>query len=187
MRVSIQCVNVCVGRFTEIEKANRILLERMTHIMQGSGSTTAAAANRTLYNSTPASSGLVMHKRSLNSEVRKKELMKITIENQHILRRLQEKTSNYSVQRWEEDFRETEKRMKSMCEYPFALFTDPSGGAKYRTADEYSSANQTAEVGGGSQERLDTGLLSRGGMLPRIGTGVSGQRSAHKSYSTINA
>ena len=39
----------------------------------------------------------VMHKRSLNSEVRKKELMKITIENQTILRRLQDKTSNYSV------------------------------------------------------------------------------------------
>jgi hypothetical protein len=69
-----------IGRFTEIEKANRILLERMTTIMQGS--------NRVAYNSTPSTSGLVMHKRSLNSEVRKKELMKITIENQAMLRRL---------------------------------------------------------------------------------------------------
>ena len=45
--------------------------------------------------------------------------MKITIENQSMLRRLQDKSSNYSVQRWEDDYRETEKRMKSMCEYPF--------------------------------------------------------------------
>lgn len=70
--------------------------------------------------------GLILHKRSLNSEVRRKELMKITIENQHILKRLQDKTSNYSVQKWENDFKETEKRLKSMCEYPFALFTDPN-------------------------------------------------------------
>ena len=140
----------------------------MTTIMQGS--------NRTAYNSTPASSGLVMHKRSLNSEVRKKELMKITIENQNILRRLQEKTSNYSVNKWEEDFRETEKRMKSMCEYPFTLFTDPTK-AQYRTAGEDGAKFTTADAMSGSQERLssglDTGLLSRGG-LPRIGTGVSG-------------
>lgn len=83
MRVSHEQSITDIGRFTEIEKANRILLERITIIMQG--------PNRTAYNSTPATSGLVMHKRSLNSEVRKKDLMKITIENQNILRRLQEK------------------------------------------------------------------------------------------------
>jgi hypothetical protein len=44
-----------------------------------------------------ASSALIAHKRSLNSEVRRKELLKITIENQNILRRLQDKSSNYSV------------------------------------------------------------------------------------------
>jgi hypothetical protein len=73
-----------------------------------------------------------MHKRSLNSEVRKKEMLKITIENQAILKRLQDKTSNYSVQRWEDDFKEKEKRMKYMCEYPFALFTDPKKRAESR-------------------------------------------------------
>lgn len=117
-----------------------------------------------------------MHKRSLNSEVRKKELMKITIENQAILRRLQEKQSNYSVTKWEDDFKETEKRMKSMCEYPFALFTDPSK-QQYRTATEGGNFSTAEPMGSGSQERLsnglDTGLLSRG-VLPRISTGVSG-------------
>ena len=74
-------------RYTEIEKANRILLERMTHIMQTGG--------RHNNNFTPMTSHVP--KRSLNSEVRRKELMKITIENQAILKRLQDKTSNYSV------------------------------------------------------------------------------------------
>jgi len=108
---------------------------------------------------------LIIHKRSLNSEVRKKEMLKITIENQQILKRLQDKTSNYSVKHWEDDFRETEKRLKSMCEYPFALFTDPkkradSRGA-FQTADPYLQSTAEKE-----------NLLSRGPQ--RVGTAKSG-------------
>lgn len=46
---------------------------------------------------------------------------------------------------------------------------------------------QTASNNGGSlvPEGMDSGLLSRGG-LPRLGTGVSGQRSAAKGFTTIN-
>jgi len=73
-------------------------------------------------NAAPVTSApIVLSRRSLNSEVRRKELMKITIENQTMLKRLQDKTSNYSVMRWEEDYKQTEKLMKSMCEYPFVL------------------------------------------------------------------
>jgi hypothetical protein len=58
-------------------------------------------------------------RRSLNRDVRKRELLKITLENQAILKRLQEKTSNYSVTKWEDDFKHKENIMKNMCEYPF--------------------------------------------------------------------
>lgn len=114
-----------------------------------------------------------MHKRSLNSEVRKKEMLKITIENQQILKRLQDKTSNYSVKHWEDDFRETEKRLKSMCEYPFALFTDPrkradSRGA-FQTADPYNTATAEKE-----------NLLTRGPQ--RVATAKSGSNNR-----TLNA
>lgn len=55
------------GKYTEIERENRILLEKMSNIMQD---------NRPkLYN--PKRYELV----SLNREKRKKDLMKITIEN----------------------------------------------------------------------------------------------------------
>lgn len=40
-------------------------------------------------------------KRSLNREQRKKELMKITVENQAFLRRLQDKQPIYNVSQWE--------------------------------------------------------------------------------------
>ena len=42
---------------------------------------------------------------SLNKNRRKNELLKITLENQSILRRLQEKNSNYDVGRWENEFK----------------------------------------------------------------------------------
>jgi hypothetical protein len=41
-------------------------------------------------------------KKSLNREQRRKELVKITIENQAILKRLQKKSATYSVEKWEE-------------------------------------------------------------------------------------
>jgi hypothetical protein len=42
-------------------------------------------------------------KRSLNRDARKRELLKITMENQAILRRLQEQKPNYDVFKWEEE------------------------------------------------------------------------------------
>ena len=139
--------------------------------MQGGGGSLA----RQNSNVTPMTNH--MAKRSLNSEVRRKELMKITIENQAILKRLQDKTSNYSVQKWEEDFKETEKRMKNMCEYPFALFTD---GKKTESSAEtrYYTNNEGIPD--------DKSYISRGSGLPRIGTGVSGHRSVNKSFTTLN-
>ena len=57
----------CVGRYTEIERENRILLEKMSNIMQNS--------KPSLYNPKR------IEKSSLNRVQRKKELMKITVEN----------------------------------------------------------------------------------------------------------
>jgi hypothetical protein len=39
-------------------------------------------------------------KKSLNRERRKRELLKITMENQQILKRLQDKQPNYNVSQW---------------------------------------------------------------------------------------
>ena len=53
------------------------------------------------------------------------------------------------MKHWEDDFRETEKRLKSMCEYPFALFTDPKKRADsrsaFQTADPFSSTTGDKE------------------------------------------
>lgn len=43
-------------------------------------------------------------KKSLNREQRRRQLIKITQENQAILRRLQAKNATYSVEKWEKEF-----------------------------------------------------------------------------------
>ena len=57
-------------------------------------------------------------KKSLNNENRRKFLNKIADDNQAILKRLQCRTPVYSTQQWEKEWRQTEKRLKNMSEYP---------------------------------------------------------------------
>lgn len=58
------------------------------------------------------------NRRSLNRDARKRELMKITKENQLILKRLQDKTANYNVSKWQREDNERIKILKNICEFP---------------------------------------------------------------------
>lgn len=82
-------------RYNEIDRENKMLLNKMTKIME---KTNGLFGN--------------IEKRSLNKENRKRELLRITMENQAILRRLQEKQSNYNVIKWEEQRMENEQLIK---------------------------------------------------------------------------
>jgi len=54
----------------------------------------------------------------LNRDKRKKELVKITVENQAILKRLQEKAPTYSVSKWNEEYKKIEVFKQNIMEYP---------------------------------------------------------------------
>lgn len=101
-------------RYTEIERENRILLEKMTSIMQKPNRTSTSFSHDRFNNQ----SGFIASKKSLNRAQRKQELLKITLENQAILRRLQDKNSNYNVARWENEHRQRQDLLKNMSEYP---------------------------------------------------------------------
>ena len=60
-------------------------------------------------------------KRSLNRDARKRELLKITMENQAILRRLQDQQPNYNVIKWEEENQQRKRLLKNICEYPYQI------------------------------------------------------------------
>ena len=66
-------------RYTEIERQNKILLDKMTQI-----------ANTQSLKKLPKIS------KSLNKEARKRKLVQITIENQAMMRRIDEKKSSYN-------------------------------------------------------------------------------------------
>ena len=51
-------------------------------------------------------------KPSLNSEKRRRELSRINYENHKLLKRLQDKKSNYNVARWEYERNQNERIMK---------------------------------------------------------------------------
>ena len=94
-------------RYTEIERENRILLEKMSNIMQKKPSMST--------NNIAQQFG----KRSKNGDQRRKDLVKITIENQHILKRLQKTHATYSVERWEGEFAAQCKIRDAVCENPY--------------------------------------------------------------------
>ena len=58
-------------------------------------------------------------RRSLNREARKRELMKITKENQMILKRLQDKSASYNVSKWQKEEDSRKKLLRNICEYPY--------------------------------------------------------------------
>ncbi|CAG9324013.1 unnamed protein product [Blepharisma stoltei] len=92
-------------RFTEIERENRILLEKMHNIFQ-----------------TKKSVGIKKNQKgSLNFGYRKKVMNQINTENRQLLARLKNKSSCYSAREWEKDRKNTEKRLRSMGEYPYLI------------------------------------------------------------------
>jgi hypothetical protein len=127
-----------VERNSEIERENRILLEKMTSILQnqkapGATNTMTSVINPQLtgmgvsrdgtqQNFFAASSmqgSTLMNKKSLNRDARKRELMKITMENQKILQRLQDRSSIYNVTKWAKENECRKKLLNNICEYPY--------------------------------------------------------------------
>ena len=77
--------------------------------------------------------------------------MKISLENQVILKRLQERQSFYRVDEWEGDFKKREKILRKMCEYPYIL----------QQRNEMQSINDS--YGEGSAAAGNVSVMSAGG------------------------
>ena len=109
MKKNLKREQMMEERYATIERENRLLLEKMSAIMQGGH----GIDNRLRK---PDNVGT-----SMNKSYRKKELQRITQENQAILRRIQacEPSLNRAV--WEEDRRQNEKLLRNICENPFVL------------------------------------------------------------------
>ena len=93
-------------RITQIETENRILLEKMTHIMHSKGG---------IDNKNDSSS---KYSRSLNIDRRKRELARITKDNYQILRRIEGARPAYNHKAWKKQAEKNDKVLQNICQYP---------------------------------------------------------------------
>ncbi|KAL7511456.1 hypothetical protein ACHAXN_009533 [Cyclotella atomus] len=91
-------------RFAQIRTENRLLLEKMSHIMRTKGGIDCRNES-------------VKYSHSLSKERRKRELARITKENQQILRRIQNAQPAYSHMKWEEEAMKSDKILENISEF----------------------------------------------------------------------
>ena len=128
-------------RYATIERENRLLLEKMSHIMQGGNS----IDNK---NNSHKFAG------SMNKTYRKAELQRITRENQAILRRIQACEPCYNHLEWEESRQQNEEWLQNICEYPVDRLKPKRKGRKkgkkngnmYPSGDYQSNYDSTASM-----------------------------------------
>jgi len=127
-------------RYTEIERENRLLLEKMSSIMSGRPVRTRS-----------------VKKRSLNQESRKRELVKISQENQALMRRLQDRQPSYNIQKWEGERKQTERLLQNICEFPYKLgvktFTVEEGRRRFGSVDSRAEGRTASHRAPGTTDR----------------------------------
>eukprot|EP00741_Cyanophora_paradoxa_P020849 tig00021314_g20127.t1 len=135
-RVNLKKIRLQEERYAQIERENTILLEKMSKIMTTASSPVKDDAHvefapgiRLNKHQVPVIDNYVSERssypghaypaRSLNTEARKRELQKIMMENQALLRRLQTKEPFYSAEKWEEERKLNEHYLRNIRLYPY--------------------------------------------------------------------
>ena len=106
-------------RFANIEKDNRLLLEKMSFIIR----------NSSLDNHLEPQ---YQNFKSLNKDGRKAELQRVTRENKDLLRRIQHVEPAYDHLEWAEDARRHGEWLENLCEFPVVegLHLDPNQASR---------------------------------------------------------
>jgi len=94
---------------------------------------------------------LAPKKPSLNKDVRKRDLVKIAIENQEILKRLENKKSAYNIKTWQKNREYAEKYLANISEYPLKIPSEFERN-QIKTAENFTRrpkfSNLTKEIEG---------------------------------------
>lgn len=115
-------------RYSEIEKDNRLLLEKMSYIMR--------------HNSLDNQNESSKYGHSLNHGQRKRELARITKENQAILRRLQQSEPTYDHMEWDDAARKNDEYMRNICEMPSKNLAQTERLDQSYASQQYSAAEE---------------------------------------------
>ncbi|KAL4220238.1 hypothetical protein ACF0H5_020646 [Mactra antiquata] len=127
-------------RLATIERDNRILLEKMSYIMRTRG----RVDNRNNY-----------EYKSLNREKRQRELLRVTKENQAILKRIMLRKPEYSAQRWQQEWEENQAFLDNISHFPKDWWVEEkkSGGSSKKQSNNESEDNKEAQERTSSQQK----------------------------------
>eukprot|EP00038_Savillea_parva_P031933 m.92021 g.92021 ORF g.92021 m.92021 type:complete len:237 (+) comp9940_c1_seq1:96-806(+) len=120
MKVKLKKIQLEEERKSEIDRENRQLLQKMSKIMQTSG----GLDNRNDYVA-----------RSVNRRTRQYELLRITQENQAILKRIQARKPHLDTHALEHDFMESRKHLASISRFPPLSTPKTSHGTRTHTTE----------------------------------------------------
>lgn len=118
-------------RYSEIDRENRILLQKMSDIMR-----------HPTFSVPKEPKGPV----SLNRDFRKAELIRITQENQAILKRIQQAQPIYNHVEWEESHRKNASYLQNCCEYPLTLHRGGGGSGMLPMGEEGQESFQDSQA-----------------------------------------
>lgn len=110
LRVNMKKEQLLEERYSEIDRTNQILLQKMTEILRQPSLP-------------PITQRSPRGPASLNKDSRRRELVRITNENQNILKRIQEAQPVYNHVQWEASWRKSERYLRTACVYPVILNT----------------------------------------------------------------
>lgn len=109
LRNNLKREQLLEDRYYQIDRDNKILLQKMSEMMSKKTHMSGAADRAS---SSPA---------SLGRDGRKHELMRITKENQAILNRIQQAQPVYNHVAWEESYKKSGDYLRTKSEYPICL------------------------------------------------------------------
>jgi E3 ubiquitin-protein ligase TRIP12 len=152
VKVNLKKEQMMEDRYTEIDRDNRILLKKMTDIMKQQNTPSVTPRG-------PVSGGPV----SLNKDARKKELLRITRENQTILKRIQQAQPVYNHVEWEDEHRKNCNYLKNRCEFPVMLRTPRQGTSELvsMVEDDGAMTARSAQSSSAAQQDLTDGANQR--------------------------
>jgi hypothetical protein len=115
LRVNRKREQILEANYTQIDRENHVLLQRMSDIIKKPSVTMASITQK-------------KELRSLNRDSRRKELKRITDENHAILKRIQSSQPSYDHVKWEQEFKRSRDYLKNTCELPIVLGQPESPG-----------------------------------------------------------
>mmetsp|Transcript_92337 Transcript_92337/g.169675 ORF Transcript_92337/g.169675 Transcript_92337/m.169675 type:complete len:283 (+) Transcript_92337:86-934(+) len=156
LRNNLKREQLIEDRYYEIDRENKILLQKMSDIMKN-----------TSYPTDRAKSGPP----SLNRDLRKMQLMRITQENQAILKRIQRAQPIYNHVEWEDAYRRSATYLRNKCEYP------PPLASRKTTSRGLNLAPLSGKSGSGGFE--DARASSARSVPAGMGSGLDNEELRH--------